>query len=97
MIVNLIGYLGTIVATISFLPQVIQSYRTKSVGDLSLATLVLLITNVTLWLVYGVLIHATPLIITNLICGTIIGYQLYLKLTYSRLKTDNASKESHGQ
>ena len=43
----MIGYLG-IFSSVSFLPQVIRIWKLKSAHDLSMATLLLLTTNVNL-------------------------------------------------
>lgn len=50
--VGLVAGTGT---TVSFLPQVIRVFRSRSVGDLSLSMFLIHSTGVALWVVYGVL------------------------------------------
>ena len=45
MIEDIIGYIAGIVIIISWIPQVVKSYRTKSVNDLSSMMIVLIITG----------------------------------------------------
>ena len=48
------------------MPQTLQSLRTRSVNDLSLAMLIAFNVGIVLWLVYGVAIGALPIIVANL-------------------------------
>lgn len=82
MLENIIGYLATIVGTLLMLPQVIQSFRTKSVKDISMFTVLAYVANCILWALYGITISAKPVIIANTIALVIALAQLYLKLKY---------------
>jgi MtN3 and saliva related transmembrane protein len=83
MITTVIGYAATAVGTVLMLPQVIRSWRTHRVDDLSLAMVLLYLGNCALWLVYGLLINAGPVIVANG-AGLVIGVvQLVLKLRYT--------------
>ena len=82
---NLILILGLIAAgftTFSFLPQSIKAIRTKHTKDLSIQTLLMLLTGMGLWLIYGILILNTPLIAANGISFVIMCVMLYLKIKY---------------
>lgn len=80
MTADIIGYLGGIFSSVSFLPQVMRIWKTKSAHDLSMATLLLLATNVSLWLSYGIFIGSVPLWLTNAIVLvmvlTMIGFKV---------------------
>ena len=81
---DLLGYLAATLTTLAFIPQVVKSFRTRSVNDLSLAMLVTFTIGVGCWLVYGILIGAAPLIAANaatLACGLVL---LWLKLAAPR-------------
>lgn len=76
---------GTVAGTISsitFLPQVIKIWKTKSAKDLSLWTLFFLALGVSLWLIYGILKADAPLIITNAIVLSMIFIMLYFKILF---------------
>ncbi len=83
MIITVIGYAATAVGTVLMLPQVIRSWRTRRVDDLSLAMVLLYFVNCSLWLVYGVLINAGPVIVANGAGLVISIVQLVLKLRYT--------------
>ncbi|HEX2600679.1 MAG TPA: SemiSWEET transporter [Gemmatimonadaceae bacterium] len=59
------GYLAGFLTVISFLPQVIRTWRSRKTGDLSLGMFSLLVTASTLWIIYGIIIHDWPVILTN--------------------------------
>lgn len=79
---EIIGYIGGVMSSISFLPQVIKIWKTKSAKDLSMLTLIFLTCNVTLWLSYGVLIGSTPLWLTNAIVLSMVLCMIYFKFKF---------------
>lgn len=79
-ITNWIGALAGIFTTIAFIPQVAKTWKTKSAGDISLLMFLLFSSGVLLWLIYGVLLHALPIIIANGITLSLSASILVLKL-----------------
>jgi MtN3 and saliva related transmembrane protein len=63
--VNELGYVAGMVTVASFLPQVVRAWRTRQTRDLSLASLALLITAGTMWILYGALSRDWPVVATN--------------------------------
>ncbi len=84
MIEEIIGYLGGIFIMISFIPQLIRSYKTKSVEDISLGMVIATIIGTMFWIIYGVLIGGMPIIVMNIIFIITVFYQLYLKIRYEK-------------
>jgi len=84
MIADLIGYLGGIFIMISFIPQVIKSYKTKSVADLSINMIIATLIGTIFWVIYGFIIISMPVIIMNMIFGVIVICQLCLKIKYEK-------------
>jgi MtN3 and saliva related transmembrane protein len=62
---SLIGLIAGTLTTLSFVPQVAKAWRRRSVNDLSLTMLLMFATGVALWLVYGLLNAAIPIIVAN--------------------------------
>ena len=75
-----IGYAAAILATSSFLPQVIKTIRSGETKDISLWMYLLFCSGVALWLVYGFMIHATPVIVANAATLALSGTILLIKL-----------------
>jgi len=81
-IINIVGAAGGIVSSVTFLPQVVKIWKTKSAKDLSMGTLLFLVLNVSLWLLYGILTNLYPIIITNGIVLSMVFTMIYFKLTF---------------
>jgi len=78
-----IGFMAGALATVSFLPQVIHTWKTKKTNDLSLGMYLLFCSGVLMWLVYGFLIQDKPVIAANSITLILALTILFLKLRYS--------------
>jgi len=59
-----LGLLAGLLTTISFLPQAIKTWKTKSAKDLSLQMFLIFCTGVVLWLAYGLLTSNIPIIVS---------------------------------
>ncbi len=79
----IIGICAASLTTISFLPQVIKAWKTKQTSDLSLLMVVLLLLGVFLWLVYGLMLKQSPIILANSVTLVLAITLLGLKLKYS--------------
>ena len=81
---DLIGTLAAILTTSSFLPQAWHTFRTKDVSGISLGMYSVFTTGVALWLVYGLLLAAWPVVIANCITLALASAILLMKLRYHR-------------
>jgi len=81
---ELIGSIAAILTTISFLPQVIKTYKEKSAENLSATMLLVMTSGVILWLIYGILKNSFPLIAGNVITLVLTSILIYFKFSYSK-------------
>ena len=77
-----IGSAAACLTTVSFVPQVWHTLRTRDVRGISLGMYSLFTTGVALWLVYGLLLGAWPIIIANAITTSLALAILVMKLRY---------------
>ncbi len=63
--VTLIGLLAGALTTLSFLPQALRIWRTRSAKDISYTALLCFIAGISLWLWYGVLLRSLPIVLAN--------------------------------
>lgn len=82
MLASLIGTCAAVLATASFIPQVWKVFRTRRTRDISLGMYVMFCAGVFLWMIYGVLIAAAPLILANLATLLMALAVLVMKLKY---------------
>jgi MtN3 and saliva related transmembrane protein len=81
-VTDLIGYVAVLVGTSLMLPQVVKSFQTKKMGDVSFGTVALYFFNCLLWLIYSWLIRAWPPVVANAIGLAISVLQIRLKMLY---------------
>lgn len=79
---DLIGTLAAVLTTISFLPQALHTFRTKDVRGISLGMYSAFTLGVALWLVYGLLLGAWPVVVANVITLALAATILVMKLRY---------------
>ena len=82
--IEYVGYVGVVLSSVTFLPQVLQAWKTKSVGDLSIWMVLILIGNVITWLFYSVVKGVLPMIIANSIILVLSLVMLSFKLTFKK-------------
>jgi MtN3 and saliva related transmembrane protein len=90
--IQLLGMTAGSISAITFLPQVIKTWKTKSADDISLLMFTFATISVVMWLIYGIILKDIPIIYTNslvLICSVIM---LYFKFRFSS-KKDNELKK----
>jgi MtN3 and saliva related transmembrane protein len=79
---TIIGLLAATGTTISFLPQVIKTWKSKSAKDLSLSMFLIFCTGTLLWLIYGLMVNDFPVIVANAVTLMLSLTLLYFKLRY---------------
>ena len=80
--VDTIGYIAAILTTGSFLPQAIHTFQTKDVSGISLGMYSAFTLGIMLWLVYGLMLGAWPMIVANVITLAFAAAILTMKLRY---------------
>jgi len=84
--IDLFGFLAALLTTIAFLPQLYKTWKTKSAGDVSLIMLILFITGLICWIIYGIKINSIPILIANIITFIFNSSILVLKIIYRNSK-----------
>ena len=80
--IEILGLVAGTITSVTFLPQVVKIWQTKSAKDLSLMMLLLLMLGVVLWLIYGLVIMNAAIIYTNSMVLTMSLIMLYFKLKF---------------
>ena len=80
--IDFFGFSAALLTTIAFLPQLYKTWKTKSAGDVSLVMLILFITGLICWIIYGIKIHSIPILVANVITFIFNFSILILKITY---------------
>ena len=77
-----IGFAGAALTTVSFVPQAWLTFRTRDVSGISLGMYSVFTVGVALWLAYGVLLGAWPIVVANAITLALALAILGMKLLF---------------
>ncbi|MFM5999360.1 MAG: SemiSWEET transporter [Dolichospermum sp.] len=80
--ITILGLVAGVLTTVAFLPQMFQIWLTKSAKDVSFVMLIVFMSGLFLWLIYGIIIGALPIIMAN---GVTLFFNLiilWLKIKY---------------
>ena len=80
--VDILGYSAGAITSLTFLPQVIKTWKDKSARDISLLMFVIAAVNEVMWIIYGALIDNWVIILTNIIVLSMALTMIYFKLRY---------------
>ncbi len=83
---EIVGYIGSIISTVSFLPQVIKVYSTKQTRDISYSAFALFGTGNIIWTTYGVMTNSFPVIVANILIFILVMIIILLKFQYEKKK-----------
>ena len=77
-----IGYAAAILTTCSFVPQAWLTLRTRDVSGISLGMYAVFTVGVALWLLYGWLTGAWPVVLANAVTLALASFILVMKLRF---------------
>jgi MtN3 and saliva related transmembrane protein len=83
-VIEILGYTGSFLSAITFIPQVIQVYKTQNASGLSLQMLLIILSSTIVWLLYGFGINAWPVILCNIVIMVLTAWLVWFKLKTER-------------
>ncbi len=87
---GLVGTFAALASIISFTPQAWKIVKSRHTADLSAGMYMLTVGGFSLWTVYGILLEAWPVIVTNAVCLVLSAFILAMKLLPPRKKNEIA-------
>ena len=81
---QLIGLAAGILTSCSLLPQLIKTIREKKAEDVSIVMLIVLMSGVALWVVYGIKRNDMPIMVTNSFSLLLNITMLFFRFKYNR-------------
>jgi MtN3 and saliva related transmembrane protein len=81
-ITTALGLAAGALTTVSLIPHVVKTWKTKSAKDISLGMFLAFSTDVALWLAYGFLLQELPIIVRNAITLLLALAIVAMKLKY---------------
>lgn len=80
--VDILGYSAGAITSLTFLPQVIKTWKEKSAKDISLLMFLIAAINEVMWIWYGALLDNWVIILTNAIVLSMSLIMIWLKFRY---------------
>jgi MtN3 and saliva related transmembrane protein len=77
-----VGLIAGSFTTIAFVPQVWKVWKSRSARDISLPMYLIFTVGVALWLAYGLMTGAVPVIAANSVTLVLAGAVLIMKLRF---------------
>lgn len=83
---DVVGHIGSTLSSLTFIPQVYQTWKTRSVKDLNLFMMLIVFVSTLIWIVYGVSKILWPVIICNTIICILSMLLIYFKFRFAEKK-----------
>lgn len=80
----MVGHTGSLLSSITFMPQVYKVWQTKRTQDLSLSMMFIVFSSTLVWIIYGVGLMLWPVIICNSIIAILSLMLIYFKFTFEK-------------
>ncbi len=81
--IAIVGIIASLLVTIAYIPEVVQTVRTKKTRDISLLWIATLEASQILYLIYGVFTYTVPIMISStsgtVTCTILLAYKLKYK------------------
>ncbi|MBC3927457.1 SemiSWEET transporter [Undibacterium sp. CY21W] len=79
---DVIGYIAACLTTSAFVPQAWLTWQHKRAEGVSIGMYLIMVCGVLVWMVYGILLHAWPIIIANAVTLALAMFILVMKIIY---------------
>lgn len=89
---DILGYLAAFLTSVSFVPQVWRTFRTRDVSGISLRMYSVFTLGVAVWLAYGIVLGEVPMMIANGLTLVLACAVLVMRLRYAPKKAAEADK-----
>ena len=87
-LIDSIGYLAATLTTASFVPQAWLTFKTRDVSGISIGMYSAFTAGIALWLAYGILIAAWPVVIANTITLLLAAGRLGMRIRFGGAPAD---------
>jgi MtN3 and saliva related transmembrane protein len=81
---QVLGFAAGILTSGAMLPQLIKTWKTKEVEQLSVKTYIVYIVGFGMWITYGFLKSDVPIIVTNFFSVVQAAFMIFMKLKYDK-------------
>lgn len=80
----IVGAVAALLSISSFAPQILKIWKEKDASSVSLRTYIVTVTGFACWIGYGFLIHAWPVVVSNIASLLMSGAVLVMKWRFDK-------------
>ena len=80
--IEVLGLVAGALTTLSFIPQVIKTWKSRSAKGLSLGMFSVMCIGLSLWLIYGIIVSSVSIILTNAVTLALALSLLFFKFSF---------------
>ncbi len=77
---TIVGFVAASLTTLCFIPQIIKIFRERQTKDISLLTYLVFLAGICCWLVYGIMLSAWPIIVSNIVTIVLLMVIIVMKI-----------------
>lgn len=92
MNIELIGYIAGGLVSLSFVPQVLKSWNTKRMEDISFSLTIINIVGQCTWIYYGFVKSSPSIIVMSTLTLLLTSLLLFMKIIYGNYRSSNVTK-----
>lgn len=81
---DIVGHIGSVMSSITFIPQVYQVWKTKSARDLNMLMILIVFSSTIVWMIFGVGKGVWPVIICNAVICFLSLLLIVFKLRFDK-------------
>lgn len=82
---DFLGYTAATLTTLSFVPQVWRTFRTRDVRGISLRMYTTFTLGIAAWLAYGIVLGETPMILANSLSLVLACSVLVMRMRFAKV------------
>lgn len=90
-LIESVGFLASLLSVLNQFPQAIKVFNSKDTHSISLVMYCIVVVCISMWLIYGILLHNGPLIWANALSLVPITYIFIMKLRNTIIGKDKLS------
>jgi MtN3 and saliva related transmembrane protein len=79
---DFVGYIAASLTTVSFVPQVVKTWKSRHAADVSLLMYCIFTAGIVLWLIYGLWTEAWPVAAANAVTLVLASAILAMKIKW---------------
>lgn len=89
--IQILGLVAGACTSLAAVPQLVKTWKTKEVGDVSTSMFLLYVVGMSMWLTYGIIRSDIPIVVTNAVALAFHGLMLFFKIKFKKTSDEKVA------